>query len=68
VIEEIDEQMTITAGGQIVCTVFPSQPPLPNDSASSNLSNITYYTEVLSTNDNFGYHLANVSLHINSIH
>lgn len=63
VIEELDEQMTITAGGRLerrsekpnVRTVFPPQPPLPNDSASSNLSNITY-TEVLSTNDDFGYH------------
>ncbi|XP_008188143.1 bestrophin-4 [Acyrthosiphon pisum] len=62
VIEELDEQMTITAGGRLerrsekpnVRTVFPPQPPLPNDSASSNLSNITY-TEVLSTNDDFGY-------------
>lgn len=54
--------MTITAGGRLerrsekpnVRTVFPPQPPLPNDSASPNLSNITY-TEVLSTNDDFGY-------------
>lgn len=54
--------MTITAGGKLerrsekpnVRTVFPPQPPLPNDSASSNLSNITY-TEVLSVNDDFGY-------------
>lgn len=61
-IEELDEQMTITAGGRLerrsekpnVRTVFPPQPPLPNDSASSNLSNITY-TEVLSTNDDLGY-------------
>lgn len=50
--------MTITAGGRLerrsekpnVRTVFPPQPPIPNDSASSNLSNITY-TEVLSAND-----------------
>lgn len=50
--------MTITAGGRLerrsekpnVRTVFPPQPPIPNDSASSNLSNITY-TEVLSLND-----------------
>lgn len=50
--------MTITAGGRLerrsekpnVRTVFPPQPPIPNDSASSNLSNITY-TEVLSPND-----------------
>lgn len=61
-IEELDEQMTITAGGKLerrsekpnVRTVFPPQPPLPNDSASSNLSNITY-TEVLSVNDELGY-------------
>lgn len=61
-IEELDEQMTITAGGKLerrnekpsVRTVFPPQPPLPNDSASSNLTNITY-TEVLSVNDDFGY-------------
>jgi hypothetical protein len=53
--------MTITAGGRLekrnekpnVRTVFPPQPPLPNESASSNLSNITY-TEVLSVNDEFG--------------
>lgn len=53
--------MTITAGGKLerrsekpnVRTVFPPQPPLPNDSASSNLSNITY-TEVLSVNDEPG--------------
>ncbi|KAL5238667.1 hypothetical protein ACI65C_006077 [Semiaphis heraclei] len=62
VIEELDEQMTITAGGRLerrsekpnVRTVFPPQPPLPNDYASPNLSNVTY-TEVLSTNDDFGY-------------
>lgn len=54
--------MTITAGGKLerrsdkphVRTVFPPQPPLPNDSASSNLSNITY-TEVLSANDDCVY-------------
>lgn len=54
--------MTITAGGKLerrsekpnVRTVFPPQPPLPNDSASSNLSNITY-TEVLSANDDLSY-------------
>jgi len=62
VIEELDEQMTITAGGRLerrsekpnVRTVFPPQPPVPNDSESSNLSNITY-TEVLSVNDDLGY-------------
>lgn len=60
VIEELDEQMTITAGGKLerrgerdVRTVFPPQPPLPA-SASPNLSNITY-TEVLSANDDFDY-------------
>lgn len=60
VIEELDEQMTITAGGKLerrnekphVRTVFPPQPPLPDDSASSNLSNITY-TEVLSADGEF---------------
>jgi len=54
--------MTITAGGKLerrtdkphVRTVFPPQPPLPNDSASSNLSNITY-TEILSANDDSVY-------------
>ncbi|XP_050437665.1 bestrophin-4-like [Adelges cooleyi] len=64
VIEELDEQMTITAGGKLerrndqkpsVRTVFPPQPSLPDDSASSNLSNITY-TEVLSINDDPDYH------------
>lgn len=54
--------MTITAGGKFerrsekpnVRTVFPPQPPLPNDIESSNTSNITY-TEVLSINDDYGY-------------
>lgn len=53
--------MTITAGGKLekrsekpnIRTVFPPQPPVPINSASSNLSNITY-TEVLSADD-FGY-------------
>lgn len=62
VIEELDEQMTITAGGKLerrvekpnIRTVFPPQPPLPKESASPNLSNITY-TEVLSVNDDFSY-------------
>lgn len=61
VIEELDEQMTITAGGKLerrnekphVRTVFPPQPPLPGGSASSNLSNITY-TEVMSADGEFG--------------
>lgn len=62
VIEELDEQMTITAGGKLerrnekphVRTVFPPQPPLPDGSASSNLSNITY-TEVLSADSDIDH-------------
>ncbi|XP_050530478.1 bestrophin-4-like [Daktulosphaira vitifoliae] len=63
VIEELDEQMTITAGGKLekrierpnVRTVFPPQPSLPDETTSSNLSNITY-TEVLSVNDDADFH------------